>query len=57
MVDLESKFGIESRKSRQVLAHIANSELFQQKWEVKDWEDSDNVDGIASGETYPMTYG
>ena len=56
LVDLESKFGIESRKSRQVLAHIANSELFQQKWEVKDWEDSDNVDVIASGETYPMTY-
>ena len=50
LVDLESKFEIEARRSRQVLAHIANSELFQQKWEIKDWEDditekhSDNTD-------------
>ena len=42
LVDLESKFEIEARRSRQVLAHIANSELFQQKWEIRDWEDDMN---------------
>ena len=42
LVDLESKFEIEARRSRQVLAHIANSDLFQQKWEVRDWEEDQN---------------
>ena len=48
LVDLESKFEIEARKSRQVLAHIANSELFKQKWEVTEDDigdiDSEEVD-------------
>ena len=44
LVDLESKFGIEARRSGKVLAYIANSELFQQKWEVREWDEDDIID-------------
>ena len=39
LVDLESKFEIEARRSRKILAYIANSDVLQQKWEVREWED------------------
>ena len=55
MVDLESKFGIEARKSGKVLAYIANSELFQQKWEVIEWEDDEVIDLNNSEDNEPQT--
>ena len=50
LVDLESKFGIEARRSRQVLAHIANSDLFQQQWEIKDWEEEEENNNSEEGD-------